>query len=262
MTTPKPKKPLPRVLTVKKAWHLTPHMIRVTFSSPELEGFPEGREGANCKLMIPEPGEARDAFVERLANGPAPSRRTYTVRAYRPEVQELDIDFVDHGPNGPASAWAINAQPGSFLGFSGPGPVKVKDFYADWYLVAADPSALPVAAAALEAMPRDAKGIAIFEIPSEDDRYPINAPEGVEIHWRLHEDAHTPSKAQVDFIRNMDWPDGTVQTCIAGEAGVVKALRTFLLTEKQLPKKDAYIAGYWKIGLVEDEHQIEKRAEA
>ena len=67
MTTPKPKKPLPRVLTVKKAWHLTPRMIRVTFSSPELEGFPKGREGANCKLMIPEPGEARDAFVGRLA---------------------------------------------------------------------------------------------------------------------------------------------------------------------------------------------------
>lgn len=237
MSILKPKRPMPRILTVKEAWHLTPHMIRVTFSGSDLEGFPEGREGANCKLMIPEPGETRDAFVQRLANGPTPSRRTYTVRAYRPEAQELDIDFVDHGPNGLASAWAINAKPGSFLGFAGPGPVKVKDFYADWYLVAADPSALPVAAAALEAMPRDAKGIAIFEIPSEGDRYPINTPEGVEIHWMMHEDAHSPSVAQVDFIRNMDWPNGTVQTCIAGESGVIKALRTFLLTEKQLPKK-------------------------
>ena len=262
MSILKPKRPMPRILTVKEAWHLTPHMIRGTFSGSDLQGFPEGREGANCKLMIPEPGETRDAFVQRLANGTTPSRRTYTVRAYRPEAQELDIDFVDHGPNGLASAWAINAKPGSFLGFAGPGPVKVKDFYADWYLVAADPSALPVAAAALEAMPRDAKGIAIFEIPSEGDRYPINTPEGVEIHWMMHEDAHSPSVAQVDFIRNMDWPNGTVQTCIAGESGVIKALRTFLLTEKQLPKKDAYIAGYWKIGLVEDEHQIEKRAEA
>ena len=34
----------------------------------------------------------------------------YTVRAWRPEVAELDILFVLHG-DGPASAWAARATP-------------------------------------------------------------------------------------------------------------------------------------------------------
>ena len=136
----------PRLLTVKEAWYLTPNMIRVTFAGPELEGFPEGREGGNCKLMLPEKNETKEEFSKRLTSGPKPPRRTFTVRKYNARTQELSIDFVAHGDNGPASSWATRAQPGDFLGFGGPSGPKVSHFDADWYLVAADPSAIPVAA--------------------------------------------------------------------------------------------------------------------
>lgn len=154
------------------------------------------------------------------------------------------------------------AKPGDFLGFAGPSAPKITRFDADWYLVAADPSALPIAAATLEAMPRDAKGIAIFEITSEEDRQEIDAPEGIVMHWFVHPDPHQPSTAQETFIRQMDWPDGRVQTCVAGESGVIRALRAFLHQEQSIPRADTYISGYWKIGLVEDDHQKLKRAEA
>ena len=258
---PRPPRPLPRILTVKTAYRLTPNMIRVTFAGPELAGLPEGREGANCKLMLPEPGESREEFVARLQDGQQPLRRTYTVRHYRPDLQEMDIDFVAHGDTGPASRWAHHAQPGDFLGFAGPGPVKVAQFDADWYLVAADPSALPVAAATLEAMPRDAKGVAIFEITDAADRQDIDAPAGIEMHWMVHPDPLNASDQQERLIRSLDWPDGRVQTCIAGESGVIRSLRAFLHQEKALARADTYISGYWKIGLVEDEHQAMKRAE-
>lgn len=254
-------RPGPRMLTVQKAWYLTPNMIRVTFAGPELTDFPEGREGGNCKLLIPEQGETRQAFEARVAQGPAPTRRTYTVRSYRAEKQELDIDFVAHGDNGPASRWASRAKPGSFLGFMGPSPAKVTDFSADWYLIAADPSAIPVAATTLEAMPRDAKGVAIFEITDEADKQDIATPKGVNVHWLVHPQPNSASKQQEDFIRNIDWPKGRIQTCIAGESGVIKSLRAFLHREMNVPRADTYISGYWKIGLVEDEHQQMKRAE-
>lgn len=253
-------RPSPRLLTVQKAWYITPNMIRVTFSGPELEGFPEGREGGNCKLMFPDERESIDSFAARLSSGPAPVKRTYTVRHFRADVLELDIDFVAHGDNGPASSWAINAEPGHFLGFAGPSTPKVTRFEADWYLLAADPSAIPVVAATLESMPRDAKGIAVFEVPSEEDRQTINAPDGVAIHWLLNSNPEITSTLQEEFIRSLTWPDGRVQTCIAGESGVVRGLRSFLFKEKQLPKEDVYLSGYWKIGLIEDEHQKLKRA--
>ncbi|NRB00696.1 MAG: siderophore-interacting protein [Rhodobacteraceae bacterium] len=255
-------RPGPRILTVSKAWYLTPNMIRVTFSGPELEGFPVGREGGNCKLLIPDPEETRDAFEDRVEHGPAPQRRTYTVRHYREDSGELDIDFVAHGDNGPASRWATQAKPGDFLGFMGPSTAKVTDFTADWYLVAADPSALPVAAATLEAMPRDAKGICLFEVTAEEDRQDIDAPEGMEMHWLVHPHPDKASTQQEDFLRKMAWPEGRVQTCIAGESGVIKSLRGYLHREKGIPREDTYISGYWKIGLVEDEHQKMKRADA
>ena len=90
----------------------------------------------------------------------------------------------------------------------GPSPAKLTEFDADWYLIAADPSAIPVAAVALEAMPRDSKGIAIFEITAREDRQDIDAPKGIAIHWLIHPDPHTPSTAQIDFIKAMFWPEG------------------------------------------------------
>jgi len=249
----------PRLLTVSKAWHLTPNMIRVIFTGPELDGFPENCAGGNCKLLLPELGEPRADFAERLGNGAKLTKRTYTVRSFDVETGELTIDFVAHGDNGPASRWAHHAEPGSFLGFAGPSGPKVTHFEADWYLVAADPSAIPVAAATLEAMPKDAKGIALFEVTSLEDRQDIRAPQGVDVHWLHHPDPTKPSAAQEDFIRALDWPEGRVQTCIAGESGVIRSLRDFIMNEKKLAKQDAYISGYWKIGLVEDEHQQMKR---
>lgn len=254
-------RPGPRLLTVKDAWRLTPNMIRVTFAGPALEGFPTGREGGNCKLLLPVSRETRDAFDARLRDGPAPVRQTYTVRAYRPETQELDIDFVAHGDNGPASRWATHAKPGDFLGFMGPSTPKVTNFSADWYLVAADPSAIPVAAVTLEAMPRDAKGVALFEVTAIEDKQSIDAPAGVDVHWLVNPQPTKSSPQQEDFLRAFKWPKGRVQTCIAGESGVIRALRAMLHQERKIPREDTYISGYWKIGLIEDEHEAMKRVE-
>jgi NADPH-dependent ferric siderophore reductase len=172
-------------LTVKEAFYLTPNMIRIVFAGPELDGFPEGRDGGNCKLMIPDIDETRGSFAARLQSGPPPVRRTYTVRKFDAARQELTIDFVAHG-----ARWATAATAVAFLGFAGPSAPKVTRFDADWYLVTADPSAIPVAAAALEAMPREAKGVAIFEVTSESDRQEIDMPEGIEEHWLVHPDPH------------------------------------------------------------------------
>ncbi len=236
-------------------------MIRITFAGPELEGIPAERVGGNCKILLPGSNQSREAFVQQLESGPKPVTRTYTVRAVRQEVLEMDIDFVAHGIEGPASQWALSARPGDFCGFRGPSPAKVLEFSADWYLIAADPSALPVASVALEMMPRDAKGVAVFEIKTPEDKQDIDAPEGITFHWLMHEDPHRPSKQQETFIRQLEFPEGRIQTCVAGESGVIRSLRAFLNNEKKLPRSDTYISGYWKIGLIEDEHQKVKKIE-
>lgn len=252
----------PRLIVVKQADRLTKNMIRVTFAGDALSGFPLGREGGNCKIMLPADGQTREDFALQLQGGPKPLTRTYTVRAFRADSLELDIDFVAHGDNGPASRWAMQAGLGSFCGFAGPSMPKLTTFHADAYLLAADMSALPVAAVTLETMPRDSTGVTIFEILSEADKQEIDAPPGIDIRWIVSPDPHQPSRAQEEIIRSLKWPNGSLQTCIAGESGVIRSLRAYLHNEKTVPRENTYISGYWKIGLVEDEHQAEKRAES
>ena len=259
---PKQKKALP-IFTVSAVCRLTPNMIRVTLQGAEIHRMTSGCEGANCKLFFPSNEQSRDSFAAQLIDGPRPTVRTFTVRHMRATEGELDIDFVDHGDTGPASKWARSAVKGSFCGFGGPGTVKVPEFYAVRYLIAADMSAIPVAAATLEAMPRNAVGDAFFDVTHADDQQKIDAPVGVQQHWIVNPTPERPTGEIEAHVCALDWPSGTtVQTCIAGESGMIKTLRQFLLVEKNIPKNDAYIAGYWKIGLIEDEHQKFKREES
>ena len=250
----------PQVMTVADAWHITPNMVRVTLCAGFVTDLPEGIEGAHCKIYLPECDEDFAVFRDRLSSGPRPTMRTYTIRHIRPWIGEIDIDFVDHGDVGPASSWARQAKPGDFCGFGGPGSVKLKTFHADSYLIAADMSALPIAAATLEAMPKDAKGVAFLEITSHEDVQEINAPKGVTLHWLDHPNPHIRSTKVPELIRALPKFEGRVQTCIAGESSVIQALRGHLMNDRKLNKADVYISGYWKIGLVEDEHQKLKRS--
>lgn len=250
------------VMDVVGSRYVTPNMIRVTLTAPEAAVIPASIAGGHCKIMLPEDGQSRAAFADQFANGPKPVTRTYTIRHARPEVCEIDIDFVAHGDEGPASAWAARAKPGDFLGFAGPGLPKLTEFNADFYLFAADMSAIPVVAAALEALPKDAEGLAVFETIGEEDRQEIDAPPGIAQHWLIQSDPHIASTTQIELIRSIPWPSGRIKTVVAGETGVVRALRLFLRGDMALDRSDVYASGYWRIGLVEDEHQKVKREEA
>jgi len=100
----------------------------------------------------------------------------------------------------------------------------------------------------------------VFEINTAEDRQHLIAPDGIECHWLIHPNPQRASSQQEEFIRSINWPEGHIQTCIAGESGLIRSLRGFLKNERQLPAENMYISGYWKIGMIEDEHQEFKRA--
>ena len=85
------KKSPPRQLTVLKRSNVSPHMLRITFGGPGLQGFPDDQDSAYIKLLMTEPPEDSD---ER------PVVRTYTVRHYDAASSELDVDFVLHDSEG------------------------------------------------------------------------------------------------------------------------------------------------------------------
>ncbi|MFP8966506.1 siderophore-interacting protein [Pokkaliibacter sp. CJK22405] len=254
-----------RLLEVVASERITPNMQRITLGGESMHDFPEGKESANLKLLLPRAWQKQPVLEAFRTKSPeSPIVRTYTVRSFDAVNKHLVIDFAMHGDGGPASNWAKHAAVGDTIGVAGPGPIKLDPSHCEWFLVMADMTGLPAASAFLEKLPATAKGMAMFEITAEEDAQKLNVPEGIEVHWRVHAHPHNPSYAMLDVARALDWPESMDNVCVfaAAEAHGVKALRDHVLKERGVPRAQTYLSPYWKIGLVEDQHQQLKREEA
>lgn len=235
---------------------ITPHMIRVTFRSEITKLFPENIAGAHLKLVMPHPDEV--GLPDTSAKDFKTRMRTYTLREVRPSEGTFDVDFVVHGDVGIAGPWAARAKPGDLIAISQPGAPKLVTSNADWFLIAADMSAIPAAAAGLATLEDSAIGDAFFEILSEEDRQPVRAPSGINVHWIVKTEAEARSEALIDAVRYSPWRPGEPSVFVAGEFSMVGELRRYFVKERRTQKQLTYISSYWKLGLNEPGHRVAK----
>ena len=193
---------------VARVERLSPHFRRVTFTADDLADFGTAGLDQRVKVVLPLPEIGFAAFPEsddwyslwrELPDELRNPFRTYTARAVRPDAREVDIDFVGHGDRGPASAWAAAAAPGDEIVLIGPderSPGRATGI--DWrpgdvetLLLAGDETAAPAIAAILESLPADARGVALIEVPSADDRLAVRSPAGVDVRWLPREHAES-----------------------------------------------------------------------
>jgi NADPH-dependent ferric siderophore reductase len=185
-----------------------------------------------------------------------PVTRTYTVRHWDAEHRELTLDFVIHGDEGLAGPWALRARPGETVRFMGPGGAYAPDPAADWHLLAGDESALPAIARSLESLPDGVRAHAFVEVSGPEEEQKIDSD--VEVVW-LHRGTRPVGEALVEAVRSLDFPEGRVHAFVHGEAGCVKELRRLLRVEREIPREDLSISGYWRLGHNEDGWQASKR---
>ncbi|MDD9153228.1 siderophore-interacting protein [Plantibacter flavus] len=267
-TTPRPRAPRPQIIleVVRSSW-VTPHLVRLTLGGPGFADFqPKDATDSYVKISFAKPELGLEppydlaALRETLAPADLPVTRTYTVRRVDQAAGTMDIDFVVHGDEGIAGPWAAAAQPGDRVVLAGPGGAYRPDPTADWHLFAGDESAIPAIAAALEALPADAKGLAFLEIGGRDDLVDLDHPAGVQLIWvgRAARDESTAALLAT-AISGHPWPDGRVQVFAHGERESMKALREVFLTQRGLDRSQLSLSGYWAYGLTEDRFQAEKR---
>ncbi|WP_086473187.1 siderophore-interacting protein [Plantibacter elymi (nom. nud.)] len=267
-TTPRPRAPRPQIIleVVRSSW-VTPHLVRLTLGGPGFADFqPKDATDSYVKISFAKPELGLEppydlaALRETLAPADLPVTRTYTVRRVDQAAGTIDIDFVVHGDEGIAGPWAAAAQPGDRVVLAGPGGAYRPDPTADWHLFAGDESAIPAIAAALEALPADAKGLAFLEIGGRDDLVDLDHPSGVQLIWvgRAARDESTAALLAT-AITGHPWPDGRVQVFAHGERESMKALREVFLTQRGLDRSQLSLSGYWAYGRTEDRFQAEKR---
>lgn len=251
----------PRRLTVLHTESPHPRLRRIRFGGDDLHDFPDLGPGAHIKLFVPAPGAAAvlpvlTAEGPRWPAGPRPAARTYSVRSLDAQRRTLDIEFVLHGDDGPASRWAARAQAGDSLGLAGPGGPPLLRADAHFFLLAGDLSALPAIAAVLEQLPADARGAALIEIEHGAPPPALRHPPGVALHWLpAGHDSPLPQA-----VRALRWPvdAGVVSATVAGETGAVIAIRRHLRDERRLPREALYAVPYWRRGQSEEQYHAER----
>ena len=259
------KKRKARVLELISTRRLTPNMQRITLGGLDMADFPQGHESANFKLLLPRPGQDAPRIEPEDGNLPddeKPIVRTYTLRKFDPSSMELTVDFAIHENPGPATRWALSAQPGDKVGFRGPGAPKLLNPDADWVLLAGDMSALPAIGALLEGLPADTRGHVVVEILSEEDRQQLQCPTGIEQHWLINPAPNLANEVLSSAVKKLPWSEGKPGVWIAGESASARELRQYCKQERTVDRDFLYASGYWQIGLNEDRHQQVKRQQA
>ncbi len=247
---------------VLRTERVTPHMMRVTVAGDDLTRLPHHGYDQWFRLFLPRSSGDTDfsavpeqfgvaSYVKFLLNSPAATRpvvRSYTVRAFRPDAGEVDIDFVTHGDLGEAGPWATRAQPGERVMLLDQGRGFDPLPSAGAHLFAGDESALPAILGILRDLPRDARGVAVLEVIDADDAQPHEAPDGVAVRWIARDDGARPGSAALAALQGVPIDDpGTLVAYLAGEQTLPAEGRRHLVSAG-VPKNRIVFTGYWRLG--------------
>ena len=238
------------VATVTAVRPITPLMARITLGGPALDDFFVEEPGEIITLLWPAPGAdlvlpgAGWRFPPGVAD--AQHARNYTVRAWNPRTNALDVDFVLHGDHGLAARWAAAVAEGDTVGFAGP-RTHWTTTATDWSLIVADETGLPAAAAILETLPAGHRAIALLEVHDAAERQVLATDADADVHWLLRDGAAPGTTTLLaDAIGDLTLPGGDGRAWGGGEALAMRHVRRHLRQDRGLAAEAVSVLGYWK----------------
>src|SRR3712207_3593739 len=191
----------PFAVRVARVRRIGRSFLRATFTGADLDEFASQGADQRIKILFPLAGSGLEhcpldgdwyAQWRALPDARRNPMRSYTVRAARPLDREVDVDFVLHGPMGPASAWAEQASPGDAVVLVGPNArFAGTPGGVEWrpppgaraLLLAGDETAVPALSAIAESMPPGTGARVLLEVPTEDDVLDLDVPPDVRLTW-------------------------------------------------------------------------------
>jgi NADPH-dependent ferric siderophore reductase len=192
----------PFAARVARTERISPTFLRITFQGDDLRDFGDECLDQRIKLLLPVAehglpdlsglgGDDWFSWWRALPDAERNPLRTYTSRAVRRELGEVDVDFALHGDMGPASRWAGAAQVGDPIVLIGPDALSpARGLGIEWHpgaarslLLAGDETAAPAICNILSSLPDDAVGCAFIEVPVSGDRLEVRVPKGVHLTW-------------------------------------------------------------------------------
>jgi NADPH-dependent ferric siderophore reductase len=232
-----------RALTVTALHYLTPRMLRVSFTSPDLHDFASPAADDHIKLFFPSP----DGGV---------AMRDFTPRAYDTAQRTLSIDFALHEA-GPATQWASSAAVGDRLDIGGPRGSTIVPNDFDWYLLVGDETAFPAMARRVEGLPPGAP-VATYAIAADaGEVMTFESPADLTQTWIARDGGDDDAAQLRAALEGFSPPPGDGFVWIAAEGAVARALRQYMIEDRGHPREWMKAAGYWARGKADGGAKIE-----
>lgn len=248
-----------RKLCVKATTTIFPSMMRITLRGDDLTGFSAPGPADHVKAFFPDPLTSTITVPQFTSEGirqPVSGKviaRDYTpleLRADGPHGPELDIDFVLHGDDGPASSWTRQATPGDSLTIAGPRGSHLPPPNIEHLIVVADETALPATRRWLSYAGNNIPVTALLSVRNSDATSYLDSDAPHSLRWFFGNDRST----QVEIaLRELTVTDRTF-FFLAGEATALIPLRRYLRRDLRLPASQVDASGYWKRGEVNLDH--------
>ncbi|MGT2424672.1 siderophore-interacting protein [Amnibacterium kyonggiense] len=219
-----------RRATVIGRQDLPASIVRITLGGDDLADFVSLGPEDHLKLFF----EGPDGVVGR----------DYTPSEFRPlgasSGPELDVDFVVHGTDGPATAWASRALEGDELDLGGPRGSRLAPTGFRNALLVADPAGLPALRRWIRAFDGEPTTRAIL-FGGAEDAYLDETERSAALLQVVGEEHDL-----LETVRAQD-VDGDTFVWAAGEATALVPVRRHL-KELGLPKENRSLHGYWRRG--------------
>lgn len=211
-----------RVFLVDSIEQITPKMRRIWFKGKDFARY-DTLENLHSRLLFKRGRGVPDAWPQmtdagriRWPDGRAElDTRVYTIRMIDRELGRLAVDFFVGDHDGPATHWARNAAVGDGVGFIGPAAHGLAT--ANFYVFAGDETGVPGVLRCLEALDRDARGVALLEVDGPQEVQPVDAPAGIEVRW-LYRNGAEPGTTDLleTAFGQINWPEDVTDAAFWG----------------------------------------------
>lgn len=294
--TPVPAYQIFNVVLSRKTW-LSPSLLSCVFTGEDVGMMKMDGPDQRIKILFPSVKgvvsalTATSGWWEQMKALPAeqrPTPRTYTLRHVSAARRLMEVEFVVHGTEGPASSWILSAEPGDALQIVAPNKAHIADSGGyEWQphagveraLVVADETALPAVKGILEQTAKMSVPplLQIFqEVPVTGDcldwrkytfaevfwlpRDTTNTSHGaallnaVKAHVCIPDYAHeSPQSAWCEPDEDVLWHGAEAKGSrfygwIAAESSAVKHIRRYLVRERQIACDNVSFMAYWSRG--------------
>jgi NADPH-dependent ferric siderophore reductase len=144
--------------------------------------------------------------------------------------------------------WLQDAKAGDPLYLAGPGGGYEIPSEAKKLVLVADDTAMPAAGTILEALTDGCEATVLCEVSDRAEERPLSDRVQADVRW-AHLDGAQAGTALERAVRSVDAP-AEAHWWVAGEAGAMRRIRTYLLKERGVDPARVHLRGYWRLGEV------------